>query len=306
MKTVIGVLIAIVAYSMLNIGMALQKKGADKLPKIEKTSGLQNFKNFLTNRTWLLGWVLSTANWYVFLVALIFAPVSLLCPMMGAGLVVLVFFARFYLKESVTRTEIVGIAVIALGTVLLSLTPAKAAVAAELASMHRYYGSADSLLFTVFSLGCVGAAMAYTVLRKFQFADLICGISCGVLMGLAATYSKGFASGFAGSSFIGTLTNIPWYGYTVVVILGNMGGLVVQQMGFQHGKAVIVTPLSAVFNLMFGVLGGVFTFGEWESLSVPAIVLKIAALAAIMAGVAILSVFRIKTENGEREYKEIQ
>ncbi|MBD3351886.1 MAG: hypothetical protein GF364_10410, partial [Candidatus Lokiarchaeota archaeon] len=65
MSVFIGVLIAILCYSMLNIGQALQKKAASTLPDIEKTDLKGNLKNFLKNPVWLIGWIMATVQWYI-------------------------------------------------------------------------------------------------------------------------------------------------------------------------------------------------------------------------------------------------
>jgi hypothetical protein len=95
MSVFLGIIIAIIAYSMYNIGMALQKKAASSLPNIENTSLKGNLKNFLSNKIWLLGFIMATVQWYIYLIALPMAPLSVLSSMMGVGLVVLVVFSIF-------------------------------------------------------------------------------------------------------------------------------------------------------------------------------------------------------------------
>ena len=51
-----------------------------------------------------------------------------------------------------------------------------------------------------------------------------------------------------------------------MLIFGNIGGTVIQQMGFQHGKAIVVAPLVTIFNLLIGTLGGIVVFGDWNGL----------------------------------------
>ena len=51
----VAILIALAATSLMNFGLALQKKGAASLPKIGVERGGKVLKAFLTTRIWLLG-----------------------------------------------------------------------------------------------------------------------------------------------------------------------------------------------------------------------------------------------------------
>ena len=52
----IAILIAVAATSLMNFGLALQKKGAASLPKIGEEKGGRVFKAFMTSRLWGVGW----------------------------------------------------------------------------------------------------------------------------------------------------------------------------------------------------------------------------------------------------------
>ena len=74
----VAILIAVGATSLMNFGLALQKRGASSLPTIGKEKGGKVFKAFLTSRTWLLGTALMTFGWGFYLVSAKFAPISII------------------------------------------------------------------------------------------------------------------------------------------------------------------------------------------------------------------------------------
>ncbi len=292
----IGVVIAIIAYAMLNIGNALQKKGASELPPIENTSGKDNIKNFMKSKTWLLGFIMASVQWYIFLFALNFAPVSLLTPLMGVGLVILVLFSYFYLKEPISKFEIMGMIAIIFGVAVLGATTSGEDATFTLNQINEIIWVWDSIIYTVIVLALAFGLMTYCKFTGFKHADIFYGIGSGLLLGIGTIYSKAFMAGILGNPVLNTLITWQWYIYLVLVIIGNMGNLATLQIGFQKGRAIVVSPLNAVINVMIGVFGGIVIFSEWDGLEPIIITWKIIALIAILIGVAVLSLLTTKEE----------
>ncbi len=95
MNLPLGLFLGILAGTMFSIGTALQKKAAAELPKIESQTGRQNIENFLSNRTWVIGVILTTGQWYIALLAIPLLPLSLFSSLMGGNLAILVLFSHF-------------------------------------------------------------------------------------------------------------------------------------------------------------------------------------------------------------------
>ena len=82
-----------------------------------------------------------------------------------------------------------------------------------------------------------------------------------------------------------------------------------QQMSFQKGKAIIVTPTVDVMNISTQVIAGIVIFNEWfdiwGDLKTWQKALKILSIILIIAGVAILSLLTTNEEPNEAiEIKE--
>jgi len=286
----LGLILGILAGAMFSIGTALQKKAAAALPTIESQAGKQNIKNFLSNKTWLLGIILVTAQWYIALLAMPLLPLSLFSSLMGVNLAILVAFSYFYLKEPVKRRELMGIAAIIVGVVILGLTAQKRAGKITLTEMIAYFTKPRAVFYTVLLLAGVIASVVYTRTKRYAHGDVAFGLAAGFLLALGQIYSKAFMSGFnEGQSLSVAATTFMWWIFILLLALGNLGNMVTIQFGFQKGKAVVVATLAQVTGLVGGMLGGVIIFNEWGGL-VPAILgLKIGAVVAILAGVMILS-----------------
>src|SRR5262249_53560998 len=87
---------------------------------------------------------------------------------------------------------------------------------------------------------------------------VVLGFATGVLIGLGALYAKGlFLSLEAGAPWLAWLIFLP------LMLVANVGGLWVQQAGFQHGRALIVVAMNAVTNKVVSIVGGMATLGEF-------------------------------------------
>src|SRR5262249_60333238 len=80
--------------------MVMQKIGADRMPRLALTlrqSGV--YRAFLGSRIWLGGVLIMIAGWVIFLKAIANAPVSIVQPVLGFGLVILAVFFVVFLHE---------------------------------------------------------------------------------------------------------------------------------------------------------------------------------------------------------------
>jgi drug/metabolite transporter (DMT)-like permease len=286
----LGLFFAILAGAMFGVGTALQKKAAAVLPKIESQGAKQNIKNFLSNRTWLIGTVLTTAQWYIALLALPLLPLSLFSSLMGVNLAFLVAFSYFFLKEAVKRTELMGIAAVIAGVVALGLTALERSEKITLTEMVAYFTKARAVSYTVLLLVGVAVPIIYNRLKKNGRGDVAFGLAAGFLLALGQIYSKAFMSGFnEGQRLSITAATFMWWVFILLLAIGNLGNMVVLQFGFQRGKAVVVATLAQITGLVGGLIGGVIIFHEWDGLAPELVALKIGAVGAILVGVLILS-----------------
>ncbi len=291
----LGLFIGISAGAMFSIGTALQKKAAATLPKIETQSGKQNIKNFLSNKIWLLGWILTTVQWYVALLAMPLLPLSLFSSLMGVNLTILVVFSYFYLKEPIKGRELGGIIAIILGVILLGLTTQEQAGTISLAAMLVYIGNFPAISYTIVLFIGVCIPIMFTRSRKYAYGDIAFGLATGFLMAIGQIYSKAFMSGFAeGEDLLATANTFIWWIWILLLAVGNLGNMITMQFGFQKGKAVVVATLAQVTGLVAGVVGGIVIFNEWGGVVSWILALKMVAVGAILVGIVILS---LRTES---------
>jgi len=259
----------------------MQKIAADRMPRLTLSLHQRHvFRAFLRSPLWLAGIAVTTVGWACFLRAIANAPVSIVQPTLGAGLVLLALISVLVLEEKVRFPEWVGIALMISGIIFLGVSGSKEAAGSGSVS----FGG----LLTV-TVGCLAVLVAAVPVAKFTSAmrpPLVLGFGAGVLIGLAALYTKGlFLSLEAG------LPLVAWLVFLPLMIAANVGGVWVQQAGFQQGRALIVVAMNAVTNKVVSILGAMLALGEVLPADERLAAARVAGFVTILTGTVLLSRF---------------
>jgi len=273
--------LSIIATSCYQAGLVMQKIAADRLPRLALSLRQGHvYAAFVRSRLWRLGIATTTVGWICFLKALANAPVSIVQPALGAGLVLLAIISIVFLDEEVGVAEWIGIVLMVSGIVLLGVSGSGEAAGSGAVSL---FGLA---IVTLVSLVLVAASVPLARSRQTISAPLLLGFVAGVLIGLAALYTKGlFLSLEAG------LPVLAWAVFLPLVLAGNIVGLWVEQAGFQQGRALIVVAMNAVTNKVVTIVGGMATLGEILPQDGRLAAARLAGLVAILVGTALLARF---------------
>ena len=105
----VRVIIGIIAYVMLYLGKGIQKYAIEGL-KIDKSIKSKH------SGIWMFGLVLTTTYMFIQWLALLFAPVNIITPLNGIGLIVLLLFSYYKLHEEIYKIQIIGVILIIIGT----------------------------------------------------------------------------------------------------------------------------------------------------------------------------------------------
>ena len=272
MQTLITLLLAFAGYSAMNISQAGQKIGLAK-------------KNDHPLGGWLL-WVGATIGTLlsvvVVLVALSIGAVSLVGAMAGSGLVTLAVFSHFVMEERISRSDLIGIAMIIAGSVLIGFF-----------ALPQGEPSPRWLILHGFTVALVVAyAVAWLIARGGDRTGLVLGGFGGALAGASMLYQNAativadvgaliyfpLAESLAPDR-LAALVNI----HLILWFVISNGAFVVLQFAYGRGKAIHVIPAFNVNFIVVPVLGGVIAFAERVHL------LQWAGVAVIVAGTLLLT-----------------
>src|SRR5215472_13578246 len=102
----LAVVVALLATTAYHLGLILEKRALANLPAIDARRALRLLRILLTAPAWLAGFGLMLCGFGLQVVALTLAPVSVVQPILGSGVVILLVLSRIVLRERLGRLEL--------------------------------------------------------------------------------------------------------------------------------------------------------------------------------------------------------
>lgn len=269
-----GLAVAATAATLLNVGKGVQKMKVQVLKKGRAAFHRENRRDL---GIWIVGFLMTTCATGLFSLALkLTDKAGLVSAMGGLGIVGLVLFAVLVLRESFGRREAIGIAAVVAGTVVIGLFDRPATPGAD-------YPVTKLIVVAGVVVACMGAGCVYAY-KSGKLYSLAFGAMAGTLIAISMLFGD-LALLAAGNSFLGQLANP----YPYVAITIGTGALVITQIAFFRGRAMVVVPTINSFIiagpplLEYVVLGTSLTAAQLTGLGI--IVLGVVVLTTTSEGI---------------------
>jgi drug/metabolite transporter (DMT)-like permease len=260
-NTALGVALMLLSTSMMNVGAVLQKKAVDTLPPFDRSPVLDSVKAVLRAPTWLLGWGMATFAIVLNMVALGLADISVIQPLNGFGLVVLVLASRALLGERLGALAGIGVGLVMAGVAAVGFTLPESQV----------FTDAPALLGVYVQPMAVGSLVGFALLAALswlaasripRFAGILFAFAAAVCSVVGLSFSKGWFGLLALTGF-GAVLGAGWPWLLLALLLTfSISAMALQQLSFQRGRAVVVTPVFASASVVLPLLVGRLVFGE--------------------------------------------
>lgn len=264
----LGILFGSMGTVCLNLGKGVQKM---KVHIFTKGKAMFNAENRGDVGVWCIGLAMTTAASPLYSLALKMTDkASIVSSLGGVGLLALMLFAHYVLKERLGKLELSGGFLIIAGTVLMGLFDV------ELNQAQTY--SAEGLFYSIATLVVFFGVLATYSYKTRKLHGVIFGSLAGALVGLAMIVAD-VALIRVNNDFVGQLATP----YPYVALLVGAGALAVTQYAFLHSRAIVVVPSVNSFIILTPVLLEYFIFHTWL---VP---LQYLSVVVIVAGVFLLS-----------------
>jgi len=262
-STDVGIGLALVSTTAYNYGLIVEKQALGQLPAIGAGRIVSFVASLATSPRWLAGFTLMLFGLAFQVLALIFAPVTLVQPVIAAGVAVVLVLSRLVLHERLGRLQYVCVAVMALSVVLLALSAEGAPVqVGDQVSGVRL--AIIAIVSVLFALGfAVSALRASGGKHTQQGSGVAFGIATGLLYGVAALAIKGLSGTLAHHDGIGgTLVALLTSPYPYVMAVCSAAGLLLFQTALQRCRISIVAPVSNVLGSVYFIVAGTWLFHE--------------------------------------------
>lgn len=242
MRLAVGLALALLSTAALSYGFYLQHSASGKLPTLSLRRPLSSLSSLFTNWRWLWGFVTGLGGWALYIIALGFAPLSLVQATSAGGVGLLALLVRLG-GGSLSRPDQVAVAVSVGGLVLLGVSlPAGAAHAAPLSWVAPIGWTLASML-----LAGIAAVPAAAALRPG--AGL--AIAAGLLYSAGDVATKAAVDGTS-----------PVYLFAGLLLACHGLAFVCLQLAFQRGTALATAGVSTLLTNALPILAGLIVFAE--------------------------------------------
>ncbi|KAF0688255.1 Aste57867_20125 [Aphanomyces stellatus] len=298
----IGIGICLVGSTISNLGLNMQKYSfmlQQHLPDHER-------KPYNTQWRWWLGFLGVGIGSVADFAALSFAAQSIIMPVGAFTLVCNIFFAHYWLKEKLTRNDLIGTVLICVGAVLVTAFGDHGNREYTLdALIHLYYrwdmlGYLIAIIVVVWTLFGMLKKAELTLKKKGPMSKeykKVLKIHPLSYAGLAGTFGAQSVM-FAKST--GELIKQSARGdnqftkvLTYVIILGMVLTISLQthclSLGLKYFDALYIVPVFQCFFISFSVIGGAVYFQEFKNFDTTQWIVFPVGVLITIAGVIVLS-----------------
>ena len=248
----LGILLALACALATNVGFLYKHRGACAAPPVDMRHPLRTAGSLFRTRLFAIGMGIASFAWIFHVAALSVAPMSLVQAVLAGGMVLLAVMAERIFGLHIGRRQWIGLALTALGLILLGVT---------LPAVH----GADSRFslpgMIAFEAGLIASGTLLIMGPRMgaprQHHGYMLGAAAGILFGVSDIAIKAM-SGLIGSAGIAGLVT-PWL---LVCVLASIGAFYASAKGLQDGDAVPVIAVTGTAANVSGIVGGIIVFGD--------------------------------------------
>jgi drug/metabolite transporter (DMT)-like permease len=262
-NTDVGLGLALLSTTAYNCGMIVEKQALGQLPAIGAGRVVSFMVGLATSPRWLTGFTLMLFGLAFQVLALIFAPVSLVQPVIASGVALVLVLSRLVLRERLGGLQYACVTVMALSVVLLALSAGgtSAQVGRQVSGVRLAIIASASCLLAL--AAAVSALRAGGRRHARPASGVSFGIATGLLYGVAALAIKGLSGTLLhGHGVAGTVLTLLSSPYPYVMAACSAAGLLLFQTALQRCRISIVAPVSNVLGSVYFIAAGTWLFHE--------------------------------------------
>lgn len=310
-----AVLLAVLASTLSNLGKAMQREGARRLPRLSMTDA-KVVATYLRDAPWRSGFAMDLAGGLLMVAAVSKGHVSVTQPASGFGLVALAMYSHYHLGERLRGVEALAAVAVALGTIGVGLASADddgddrgdAALPVKLTVLRLALLVAANAAIVWHLQDAGGAAAAAggaaapppapassmssspgvvgPVLtgKHAQRTAVAGGLVAGCCFGLSASLTR------AGTVLAAATGHGAWFALGLgLSVAHTTTGFAAQTRAFRDGGAVVVGAVAGSSSVLTGIVVGMLALGERLPRGAARISLLVMSYLLITSGVAVLS-----------------
>jgi drug/metabolite transporter (DMT)-like permease len=258
-----GILLAVAATIIYNLGFILEKRALGRLPVIEAHRVLELARTLFVAPAWLVGFLLICGGMVLQVLVLSLEPLTVAQPLQASGVVVTLLFSRVLLHERLGRGELSCVGVICLAAALLSMSSGRGPHTE--AGTHASGAAAAAAAVPVFLAVAVIYYRARRASRRrhgYPVSGVSYGLCAGLVYGVAGLALKGLSAAVTGHPRSGLLAAVVTSPYLYTTLGVSAIGLCLFQVALQRSPASVVMPICLIVSTAYLVVIGSWLFHE--------------------------------------------
>jgi hypothetical protein len=240
-KLLVGLLFAFASTLTLNWGFFVQHRASNTLQALSLRHPWMALRLLFTNGRWVLGYAAGLGGWGLYIVALLFAPISLVQAVSAGGIGLLALFVWRVAHVRFSRRERAAIEASVTGLVLVMVSFAAGVPKPAAVGIHTVAIWVGVML--------LGAGLAWRPGSRVMRPGAGLGVAAGLCYAAGDVSTKGAVSGVG-------LFLVP------ALVVCTLLGFVALQLSFQRGSALSTAGLSTLLNNALPIMAGIVVFHE--------------------------------------------
>jgi drug/metabolite transporter (DMT)-like permease len=281
----IGIPLALLATTSYSFGLILEKRALGQLPEIDLRHVVRVVMRLVTYPAWLGGFALMLTGLACQTAVLTFEPVSVVQPVLSAGVVLVLVLSRLVLRERLGGGELWCVLAVAVAVILLALS---ATGASGTVGHHANPAAMAAVAIPSALIGLlIGASsLGRTSRHHAPVKGISFGLGTGLLYGVASLGTKGMAGLLHRHDAALALVTSPYlylFGCCTVI------AMLIYQAGLQACRASIIIPVSNITGSVYFIIAGTLLFHEQLPSSPVKLVLRLASITMTVLVIIVLS-----------------
>jgi drug/metabolite transporter (DMT)-like permease len=248
----LGILLALLCAFASNLGFFFKHRGCCDAPRVDIRHPLRTAKGLWSSRWFAIGMGVGGGGWLLHVAAISLAPLSVVQVVLSGGVVLIAVMADRLFGFQVGPRQWWGLALTALGLILLGVTmpsPAGAHSTFSMAAMVAF----EAGLFGLGGLLILGPRAG----APAEHHGVMLAAAAGILFGVCNIAVKAL-SGMVGDAGILGLAS-PWL---LVAAAGSAAAFYASARSLQDGGAVEVIAITGTAANISCIAGGIVVFGD--------------------------------------------
>lgn len=266
--TAVALVLALVSTTLTNLAYLREHEAAAQLPVLSMRRPLQSARLLLTDRGWMLGFLMETGGFLLYAAALALASLALVQSVAAGGIGVLAYASAHFARRRLSRRELFGVLFSVFGLVTLAVS---------LIGGSGEGGNGGTVEILLWLGVTAGAALLLLLAgRRFNLVAVAYGLAGGLFFSIGDVSTKIATQGGARLLFV------------IPLIVGYTAGTALLQVGYQAGGALTVAGLATLLTNAIPIAAGTIVLHE----PVPHGVLgglRVLAFAAVTTGAVFLA-----------------